>query len=87
MLDQPTGPFYPDNVPEGEEPQLENESDQAIVDNMFGLIRTVAEDLDGTLQILVTDHATFYGESWFDDALVEDWRHGTGLIPDEWLSE
>ncbi len=52
---------------------------------MFGLIRTVADELDGTLEILVTDHAKFYGEPWFDQALVEDWRHGHGLIPDEWL--
>lgn len=85
LLDQPTGPFYPDDVPIGKEPQLDDESDQAIVDSMFGLIRSVADDLDGTLQILVTDHAKFYGEPWFDQALVEDWRHGHGLIPDDWL--
>jgi hypothetical protein len=85
LLDQPTGPFYPDNVPSGEEPQLEDESDQAIVHSMFALVRSVADELDGALQILVTDHAKFYGEPWFDEALVEDWRHGHGLIPDEWL--
>ncbi len=86
MLDNPTGPFYPDDVPIGEEPQLAEESDQAIVASMFALIRSVADDLDGALQILVTDHAKFYGEPWFDRALVEDWRHGRGLIPDKWLS-
>jgi hypothetical protein len=85
LLDQPTGPFYPDDVPVGEEPQLADESDQAIVDSMFALIRSVADDLDGALQILVTDHAQFYGEPWFDEALVEDWRHGRGLIPEGWL--
>ncbi len=60
-------------------------SDQAVVDSMFALIQSVANDLSGALQILVTDHAKFYGESWFDQALVEDWQHGHGLIPDEWL--
>lgn len=85
MLDQPTGPFYPDDVPVGEEPQLADESDQAIVNSMFALVRSVANDLDGALQILVTDHAKFYGEPWFDEALVEDWRYGRGLIPDEWV--
>jgi predicted nucleic acid-binding Zn-ribbon protein len=84
ILDQPTGPFYPEEVPEGEEPQLTQESDRTIVAEIFHLIRSVAEDLDGALQILVTDHATFYGEDWFDSALVEDWRYGKGLIPDEW---
>lgn len=84
MLDQPTGPFYPDNGPEGVEPQLVDGSDQVHVNAMFELIRSVAESLGGALQILVTDHATFYGESWFDEALIEDWRHGRGLIPDDW---
>jgi hypothetical protein len=85
ILDHPTGPFYPEDVPIGEEPQLADESDEAVVGSMFALIRSVADDLDGALQILITDHAKFYGESWFDEALVEDWRHGRGLIPDEWL--
>jgi hypothetical protein len=85
MLDHPTGPFYPEDVPIGEEPQLADESDQVIVESIFALIRSVADDLDGALQILVTDHAKFYGERWFEQALVEDWRHGRGLIPAEWL--
>jgi hypothetical protein len=84
ILDHPTGPFYPEEVPAGEEPQLTRESDRAVVAEIFGLIRSVAEDLDGALQILVCDHATFHGEQWFDDALVEDWRHGKGLIPSDW---
>jgi hypothetical protein len=84
ILDHPTGPYYPEEIPEGQEPQLSRESDRAIVEGMFGLIRSVVDDLDGALQVLVTDHATFYGEAWFDDALVEDWRNGSGLIPEEW---
>ena len=84
ILDHPTGPYYPEEIPEGQEPQLSRESDRAIVEGMFGLIRSVVDDLDGALQVLVTDHATFYGEPWFDNALVEDWRNGEGLIPPHW---
>lgn len=61
-------------------------SDQTVVASICALIRSVADDLNGDLQILVTDHATFHGEPWFDDALVEKRRHGRGLIPDEWTS-
>ena len=83
LLDHPTGPFYPEDTPEGEEPQLREESDRAIVATIFELLRSVADDLDGDLQILVCDHARL-DEPWFEPAVVEDWREGRGLIPDGW---
>jgi hypothetical protein len=83
LFDHPTGPFYPDDRPEGEEPQLRHEDDRAIVAAMFDLLREVADDLDGALQIIVCDHARFT-EPWFDRAMVENWRDGRGLIPDGW---
>jgi hypothetical protein len=83
LLDHPTGPFYPEDTPEGEEPQLLKESDRAIVATIFELLRSVADDLDGDLQILVCDHARL-DEPWFEAAVVEDWREGRGLIPDGW---
>ncbi len=83
LLDHPTGPFYPDDRPEGEEPQLRHEDDRAIVAAMFDLLREVADDLDGALQIIVCDHARF-AEPWFDRVMVENWRDGRGLIPGGW---
>jgi hypothetical protein len=83
LLDHPTGPFYPEDTPEGEEPQLRKESDRAIVASIFDLLRSVADDLGGDLQILVCDHARLY-EPWFHRAVVEDWREGRGLIPEGW---
>lgn len=83
LLDHPTGPFYPEDTPEGEEPQLRKESDRAIVASIFDLLRSVADDLGGDLQILVCDHARL-DEPWFHRAVVEDWREGRGLIPEDW---
>ena len=57
MLDQPTGPFYPEDVPEGEEPRLSREDDRAIVTSLFKLLSDVADELAGSLQIIVCDHA------------------------------
>lgn len=84
ILDHPTGPFYPEDPPEGEEPQLKQESDREIVSEIFGLIRSVTEQLGDDLQVLVCDHAAFAGQAWYDNALAEDWRDGRGLIPDGW---
>jgi hypothetical protein len=83
LLDHPTGPFYPEDTPEGEEPQLRKESDRAIVASIFELLHSVADDLGGDLQILVCDHARL-DEPWFHRAVVEDWREGRGLIPAGW---
>jgi hypothetical protein len=83
LLDQPTGPFYPEDVPEGEEPQLRHEDDRAIVTSIFELLRDVADELAGSLQIIVCDHARLT-EPWFQSAIVEDWRDGVGLVPEEW---
>jgi hypothetical protein len=35
-------------------------------------------------QAIITDHASFAGEAWFDNALVEDWHTGTKLVPEDW---
>lgn len=86
MFDHPTGPFYPDDRPEGEEPQLRHEDDRAIVAAIFDLLRQVADDLDGALQIIVCDHARL-DEPWFDRAIVENWRDGRGLVPEGWDPE
>jgi hypothetical protein len=83
MLDQPTGPFYPEDTPEGEEPKMRHEDDRAIVASIFELLREVADELDGSLQIIVCDHARF-DEAWFDGAMVENWRDGRGLVPTDW---
>ena len=84
LLDQPTGPFYPEDVREGEEPELRSESDREVVAAIFRLIHDVVSDLDGELQVIVCDHARLDGEEWFAEAVVEDWRDGRGLIPDGW---
>ncbi len=86
LLDQPTGPFYPDDTPDGQEPRLRHEDDRAIVASIFELLREVAQELDGSLQILVVDHARL-GEDWFESATVENWRDGRGLVPDGWEDE
>ena len=78
LLDHPTGPFYPEDIPEGTEPELRSENDREVVATIFQVLREVANDLGDDLQILVCDHYASFGEPWFEDALVDNWRGGRG---------
>lgn len=82
FFDQPSLPFFPINVVD---------RDAAMADVNWEAVRAmmllcdgVARSLDGQLQVMITDHASFAGEKWYDGALVEDWHTGTKLVPDEW---
>jgi hypothetical protein len=81
VLDQPTQAFFPSDQ------ATEQASDQDRQDALaqFELVRDVAEQLSGRLQIIVLDHADF-DESWFDDAVIERWRDGNALIPSPWYT-
>lgn len=82
VFDQPSLPFFPKNIA-----NLDagiGDVDWQAVRAMMVLADREAADLDGLLQVIITDHATFTGEEWFDAALVEDWHTGTKLVPPDW---
>jgi hypothetical protein len=81
MFDQPTQAFFPEETSDATDIQ---DADWGAVRRQFELMRDVVKGLDGALQIIVCDHANLE-ESWFQDALVENWRHGVALIPADWL--
>jgi len=58
--------------------------DWRAVRTMMLLADRVVRGLGGELQVIITDHASFAGEEWFDEALVEDWHTGTKLVPEHW---
>lgn len=84
ILDQPSQAHYPpEKDAEGSISVLKNE-DQAAVFKLFKLIADVAKELQPNLQIIVMDHADLQND-WFQDAVVERWRDGKKLIPQEWI--
>jgi hypothetical protein len=84
VLDQPTQVYYPpEQDRDGRLDQLENE-DRRAVNDLFNLLFDFAEALHPALQIIVLDHA-YLDDARFKEATVETWRHGTKLIPPEWL--
>jgi hypothetical protein len=50
---------------------------------MFRFVFNVVNQLSPGLQVVVTEHADIEDE-WYQAAIVERWRGGAKLVPDEW---
>lgn len=88
MLDQVTQAFYPperQGAADRSSSDLAGE-DRAQVLRIFEMLDRVCHELDGGLQIIVTDHADF-PEPWFRARVAEDWWSGEKLIPPEWAPD
>ncbi len=84
ILDQPTQVYYPpEQDREGRLDELENE-DRRAVNDLFKLLFDFVDALRPDLQIILLDHA-YLDDTRFKDATVETWRHGTKLIPQDWI--
>jgi len=85
ILDQPSQAHYPpERDAEGSLDGLRNEDQQAVL-KLFQLLTNAAKELAPHLQIIVLDHADLR-RPWFEEAVVERWRDGRKLIPDNWLN-
>ena len=88
LLDQPSQVYFPRTLAKeakaGDDPTLGDE-DVAAVRKVFNTLATATKSMTG-LQILVLDHAS--KEVWgdVDVHLVEEWRDGKALVPNEWLA-
>jgi len=89
ILDQPSQVYFPRKLAgrqaEDRDPALADE-DVVAVRRVFDVLGEAARAGDNELQILVLDHAGI--EVWGGSPnvhLVEEWREGRALIPEEWL--
>jgi len=57
--------------------------DRVAVGAMYKMADELARALHPHFQIIMTDHANF-DEQWFRDCVVERWREGLKLVPEEW---
>jgi len=91
VMDQPSQVYFPKKLvvreqEEVEEPRLEDEDIEA-VHKAYQVMGDVVSAANGSLQIIVLDHAP--REVWGDIPNVvafEEWRGGVKLVPSEWLS-
>ena len=85
VLDQPTQVFYPqdrDVELQGEVGKLPDD-DRQQVSALFGLLFDAVEKAAGKMQVIVLDHAELSDEQ-FQNAIVERWRGGVALVPNDW---
>lgn len=50
---------------------------------MFSLIFQAVEQVEPSLQVIIVEHADL-NEQWYREAIVERWRGGMKLVPDDW---
>lgn len=79
--------FSPDTVQNGDVTQEKIDADRKAVKRLFGLIFDVVERLNGTFQVIITDHPDFSDDPRFQGAVRERWRDGVKLVPDDWPRE
>jgi chaperonin cofactor prefoldin len=85
IFDQPSQAHYPpERDAEGSVDVLSNE-DRTAVAQLFKLLADAGKELAPNLQIIVMDHADLQ-QSWFSDAVIERWRKGKKLVPQEWIN-
>lgn len=83
FLDQPTQVYYPaEKDREGAMDVLVDE-DRTAVTRMLRLLFRVTEELNGGLQVILTDHVDIQ-EPWFQECVIERWRNGKKLVPVTW---
>jgi len=88
VFDQPTQVYFANYADIDEvDPEIEdlNDDDRYRVERMFKLIFGVIEELAPKMQLIITDHADLK-LPWFQNAVVEKWRKGLKLIPDDWYT-
>ena len=83
MFDQSTQAFFPEEVVDAAD---DENADWEAVRRQFALMRDVVANLDGQLQIIASDHANLQ-DDWFQEGVIENWRNGVALIPEDWLDE
>jgi hypothetical protein len=83
FLDQPSQVYFPpEKDVDGSLDSIQNE-DRIALRRMFELVFEVVEKFAPRFQVIITEHADL-NESWYQGAVVEKWRRGTKLVPEDW---
>ena len=87
FIDQPSQVYFPedDDWQRQEDGTPTRDEDRDRVREMYRFAYDRVQQLNGKFQVIITDHANIE-EQWFQDCVVERWREGNKLIPDEWES-
>jgi len=85
FIDQPSQVYFPEDRDWSQSAADTPGEDHQAVSRMYQLALKLIEQLDPSLQIIMTDHANI-NEEWFQNCIIERWREGQKLVPPEWES-
>lgn len=83
FLDQPSQVYFPPEKDVDGSFSGVGEDDRQAVSRMFRFVFDVVEELAPGFQVVITEHADL-SEQWYQDAVVERWRGGPKLVPEDW---
>lgn len=85
FLDQPSQVYFPPEREVAAEMTVNDlsEDDRGAVKRMFEYVFAAVDSVNRGFQVIVTEHADI-DESWFQSAVVERWRGGLKLVPEDW---
>ncbi|MFA6063614.1 MAG: DUF3732 domain-containing protein [Gallionella sp.] len=85
FLDQPSQVYFPPEREVAAEMSVEDlsEDDRCAVKRMFQYVFAAVESARPAFQVIITEHADI-DEDWFQSAVIERWRGGLKLVPEDW---
>ena len=83
FLDQPSQVYFPPEKDVNGSIAMLAQDDRQAVSRMFKFVFDVVEAIAPGFQVVITEHADI-NESWYQEAVVERWRGGLKLVPEEW---
>ena len=83
FLDQPSQVYFPPETDVDGSMSTVSEDDREAVSRMFRFVFNVVNGMAPRFQVVITEHADI-NEDWYQGALVERWRQGLKLVPDDW---
>ena len=83
FLDQPSQVYFPpEKDVDGSIESIQND-DRTALRRMFQLVFDVVREHTPDFQVIITEHADL-SDDWYQAAVVERWRYGGKLVPDDW---
>jgi hypothetical protein len=83
FLDQPSQVYFPPEKDVDGSLSTGSENDRMAVSRMFQLVFQAVTAVAPGLQVIITEHADI-NEEWYSSAVIERWRGGLKLIPEDW---
>jgi Protein of unknown function (DUF3732) len=83
ILDQLSQAYFPPEKDIKGTGEIEQSEDDKAIKRLFEFIFAKTAALEGNFQTIIIDHAKL-NDSYFKDAIIEEWRNGIKLVPVEW---